>query len=54
MLIKAGFSRQIATDGAIRAASPKVNVGYGNGGIGSIVRDESDYEKHVDYVHCNP
>jgi len=56
MLIKAGFSRHIA-QGERRNAS---RVSKGERVIWQrrywehLIRDENDYERHVDYVHYNP
>jgi putative transposase len=56
MLIKAGFSRHIA-HGERRNAS---RIAKGERGIWQrrywehLIRDELDYERHVDYVHYNP
>ena len=56
MLIKAGFSRRIAKD----ERRNKSRIAKGERGIWQrrywehLVRDESDYEKHVDYVDYNP
>jgi putative transposase len=56
MLIKAGFSRQIAK-GERRNAS---RIDKGERGIWQrrywehLIRDDNDYEQHVDYVHYNP
>lgn len=56
MLIKAGFSRHIA-HGERRNAS---RLAKGERGIWQrrywehLIRDNSDYERHVDYVHYNP
>jgi putative transposase len=34
----------------------KESVGFGKGVIGNIerIRDELDYQRHVDYIHYNP
>lgn len=56
MLIKAGFSRFIAA-GEQRNASRKSK---GERGIWQrrywehLIRDDSDYERHVNYIHYNP
>lgn len=56
MLIKAGFSRHIAK-GERRNPS---RVGKGERGIWQrqyrehMIRDDRDYERHVDYAHYNP
>ena len=56
MLIKAGFSRHLA-QGERRNAS---RVGKGERGIWQrrywehLIRDDVDYQRHVDYVHYNP
>ena len=56
MLIKAGFSRRIHT-GEQRNASRKSK---GERGIWQrrywehLIRDDDDYERHVDYIHHNP
>lgn len=56
MLIKAGFSRRLVK-GERRNAS---RAGKGERGIWQrrywehLIRDDGDYERHVDYVHFNP
>jgi putative transposase len=56
MLIKAGFSRRIAT-GEHRNAS---RTNKGERGIWQrrywehTIRDQQDYARHVDYIHYNP
>jgi len=56
MLIKSGFSRRIP-GGEYRAAS---RVSKGERGIWQrrywehLIRDEDDYQRHVDYIHYNP
>jgi putative transposase len=56
MLINAGFSRRIAKD----EWRNESRIAKGERGIWQrrywehLVRDESDYEKHVDYVDYNP
>lgn len=56
MLIKAGFSRHLAK-GERRNAS---RMGKGERGIWQrrywehLIRDDGDFERHVDYVHYNP
>ena len=56
MLIKAWFSRRIP-HGERRSAS---RVNKGERGIWQrrywehLIRDEGDYERHVDYIHYNP
>ncbi len=55
-LIKAGFSRAIPA-GERRSAS---RIKRGERGIWQrrywehVIRDEGDFERHVDYIHCNP
>ncbi len=56
MLIKAGFSRCIPDDELINKSRQK----KGERGIWQrrywehLIRDEDDYEKHVNYIHYNP
>jgi putative transposase len=56
MLIKAGFSRQIARD----ERRNKSRLAKGERGIWQrrywehLIRDEMDYARHMDYVHYNP
>lgn len=56
MLIKAGFSRRVAKD-EWRNTS---RIGKGERGIWQrrywehLIRDDADYQRHVDYVHYNP
>ncbi|MEO5344292.1 MAG: transposase [Gammaproteobacteria bacterium SHHR-1] len=56
MLIKSGFSRQIARDERINASRRR----KGERGIWQrrywehSIRDEQDYQRHVDYIHYNP
>ena len=56
MLIKAGFSRGIAKDERRNPSRLK----KGERGIWQrrywehLIRDDRDYEKHVDYIHYNP
>jgi putative transposase len=56
MLIKAGFSRRIA-QGERRSRS---RVAKGERGLWQrrywehLIRNESDYARHVDYIHFNP
>jgi putative transposase len=56
MLIKAGFSRRMP-DGEKRSKS---RISKGERGIWQrrywehMIRDEYDYERHVDYIHYNP
>jgi putative transposase len=56
MLIKSGFSRRIAKTERINASRAK----KGERGIWQrrywehLIREERDYEKHVDYIHYNP
>ncbi len=56
MLIKSGFSRQIPK----RERINKSRRTKGERGIWQrrywehLIRDEHDYEKHVDYIHNNP
>ncbi len=56
MLIKSGFSRQIAKEERVN----KSRKTKGERGIWQrrywehLIRDEYDYEKHVDYIHYNP
>jgi len=56
MLIKAGFSRRIAKGERCNTS----RVSKGERGIWQrrfwehLIRDELDYERHVDYVHYNP
>ena len=56
MLIKAGFSRQISRHELIT----KSRVMKGERGIWQrrywehLIRNDSDYERHVDYIHYNP
>ncbi len=56
MLIKAGFSRRIAKTERINASRAQ----KGERGIWQrrywehLIRDERDYERHVDYIHFNP
>ncbi|MEW5838857.1 MAG: transposase [Pseudomonadota bacterium] len=56
MLVKAGFSRHIA-HGERRTAS---RMAKGERGIWQrrywehLIRDDRDYQRHVDYVHHNP
>jgi putative transposase len=53
---KAGFSRAIPT-GERRSAS---RIKRSERGIWQrrywehVIRDEDDFERHVDYIHCNP
>ncbi len=55
-LIKAGFSRALPS-GERRSAS---RIKRGEWGIWQrrywehVIRDEDDFERHVDYIHCNP
>ena len=55
-LIKAGFSRRIPTEEQ-RSAS---RISRGERGIWQrrywehLIRDDRDYERHVDYIHYNP
>ncbi|MFC1748568.1 transposase [Pseudomonadota bacterium] len=55
-LIKAGFSRQLT----IAERRPKSRVNKGERGIWQrrywehLIRDERDYNNHVDYIHYNP
>jgi len=48
-LIKAGFSRCIPL-GEQRSQGGA----FGSAGIGSVIRDDRDCERHVDYIHWNP
>jgi putative transposase len=56
MLIKSGFSRQIPKGERINTSRRK----KGERGIWQrrywehLIRDDYDYEKHVDYIHHNP
>ncbi len=56
MLIKSGFSRRLPTG----ESRNKSRAGKGERGIWQrrfwehLLRDENDYEKHVDYIHYNP
>ena len=56
MLIKAGFSRGLIKDERINSSRMK----KGERGIWQrrywehLIRDDRDYEKHVDYIHYNP
>jgi putative transposase len=56
MLIKATFSRQIAKGEALRPSRVKKE----ERGVWQrrywehLIRDDRDYEKHVDYIHYNP
>lgn len=56
MLIKAGFSRHIAKDEHRNAS----RISKGERGIWQrrywehLIRDEGDFERHVDYIHYNP
>lgn len=56
MLIKAGFSRQLPKNERIN----KSRVKKGERGIWQwrywehLIRDEDDYEKHINYIHYNP
>jgi putative transposase len=55
-LIKSGFSRALPL-AEIRSAS---RVGHGERGVWQrrywehAIRDETDFERHVDYIHYNP
>lgn len=55
-LIKAGFSRQLPKTERINAS----RRGKGERGIWQrrywehLIRDEADFERHVDYIHYNP
>jgi len=55
-LIKAGFSREIPKDEYINSS----RQAKGERGIWQrrywehLIRDDGDYEKHVDYIHYNP
>ena len=55
-LIKAGFSRRIPKGESVN----KSRASKGERGIWQrrywehLIRDEGDYEKHVDYIHFNP
>ncbi len=55
-LIKAGFLRRILKNERLnRVGLRKVNGAFGNDVIGSnLIRDERDYENHVEYIHYNP
>lgn len=56
MLIKTGFSRQLP----LRESRNKSRITKGERGIWQrrfwehLIRDEKDYERHVDYIHYNP
>lgn len=56
MLIKAGFSRRVTKTERINTSRRK----KGERGIWQrrywepLIRDERDYERHVDYIHFNP
>jgi putative transposase len=56
MLIKAGFSRQVPNDERRSASS----ITKGERGIRQrrywehLIRDDWDFERHVDYIRCNP
>ncbi len=56
MLVKAGFSRQLP---ALEQRSPS-RAAKGERGIWQrrfwehLIRDERDFERHVDYIHFNP
>ena len=56
MLVKAGFSRQLP---ALEQRSPS-RTAKGERGIWQrrfwehLIRDERDFERHVDYIHFNP
>jgi len=56
MLIKAGFSRDLAKD----ERRNKSRVAKGERGVWQrrywehVIRDDRDYSRHVDYVHYNP
>ena len=56
MLIKSGFSRQLPKQEQINKSRKR----KGERGIWQrrywehLIRDENDFEKHVDYVHFNP
>ncbi|MDT4292021.1 transposase [Methylomonas sp. MO1] len=56
MLIKAGFSRQIPKNERINTS----RLAKGERGIWQrrywehLIRDETDYPRHMDYVHWNP
>ncbi len=56
MLIKAGFSRQINKNERINASRQS----KGERGIWQrrywehLIRDEKDFERHIDYIHYNP
>jgi len=56
MLIKAGFSRYIIRD-ECRSAS---RISKGERGIWQrrywehLIRDDDDFERHIDYIHYNP
>ena len=56
MLIKSGFSRSIANDEEINISRKK----KGERGIWQrrfwehLIRDEVDYENHINYIHNNP
>jgi len=56
MLIKSGFSRQLATEEKCNSSRRK----NGERGIWQrrywehMIRDAQDYERHVEYIHYNP
>lgn len=56
MLIKSGFSRQLPKQEKINASRKR----KGERGIWQrrywehLIRDENDFERHVDYIHYNP
>ena len=56
MLIKSGFSRQLAKEEKCNSSRRK----KGERGIWQrrywehMIRDEQDYERHVEYIHYNP
>ena len=56
MLIKSGFSRHIAINESRNAS----RISKGERGIWQrrywehLIRDENDFERHVDYIHYNP
>ena len=56
MLIKAAFSRQLPKQERIsRSRQSKGERGIWQRRFWEhLIRDESDYEKHVDYIHYNP